>query len=322
MRWDPWQEEWVVMATHRQDRPLMPRVDCPFCPGGLETPSTYQIAVFQNRYPSFRIPAAGHLSDFGPPTFSRREPAFGLCEVVLYTPEHHLSLSDLSPAHLLRLAEVWKDRWLDLSSIPGISYVYEFENKGEAIGVTLSHPHGQIYAFPFIPPRVERALGASRDFHQREGTCLACLVLEEELSLGDRVVAADDHFAALVPYWARWPFEVHLLPRRHLGSLAEMTEEELRAFAFLLRRVLRGFDNLYGYPFPYIMSLFPKPSDEEDHSHWHFRLEFYPPMRAADRQKIPAGCEVGAGTFLNDTSPESSAESLRLSLQRSERDHG
>lgn len=322
MRWDPWQEEWVVMATHRQDRPLMPREGCPFCPGGLETPHPYQIAVFQNRFPSFRPQADCSLSEFEPPSFSRREPAYGLCEVVLYTQEHHLSLKDLPLSHLLRLTEVWRERWLELSSITGIRYVYEFENRGEAIGVTLPHPHGQIYAFPFIPPRIGRALAASSAFHEREGRCLACALMEDEMRAGDRVIASDDHFFALVPYWARWPYEVHLLPKRHLGSLAEMDYGERRGFACMLRLILRGFDNLFGYPLPYIMSLFPAPSDGEDHRHWHFRLEFYPPMRAADRQKIPAGCEVGAGTFLNDTSPERSAESLRLSLERLGPDDG
>ncbi len=300
----------------------MPREGCPFCPGGLETPHPYQIAVFQNRFPSFRQRAVEYLSDIEPLGCSRRKPAWGICEVVLYTPHHELSLADLSQNHILRLTEVWRERWSELSSIPGISYVYEFENRGEVIGVTLSHPHGQIYAFPFMPPRIERALASARDFHDREGTCLACSLIEEELRRDERIVASGGLFVALVPYWARWPYEVHLLPKRHLGSLADFSPEEMSGFASMLRRLLRGYDALFGYPFPYIMSLFPEPSDGQEHPYWHFRLEFYPPMRAADRQKIPAGCEVGAGTFLNDTSPERSAEYLRRSLERLDSDNG
>jgi UDPglucose--hexose-1-phosphate uridylyltransferase len=315
MRWDPFQQEWVISASHRQDRPLLSQGTCPLCPGILEVPRDYQIAVFENRYPSFsRFPSHPDVEGHGMLKVGKSQ---GICEVVLYTPDHDLTLTDLPPDHIFRLLQVWTDRYVELGSLPFIKYVYIFENKGEVIGVTLSHPHGQIYAFPYIPPRVKRELVSAEEYHTREKRCLYCSYLEEEMNCGERIVHSNDDFVALVPFFARYPYEIHIYPLRHLKSLEEIDDHERRSLAHLLKDVLLAYDTLYSYSFPYILALYQEPTDGRDFPYFHLHLEFYPPMRAADKQKFPAGCEVGTGTFLNDTAPEAKAEELRVVLNRS-----
>jgi UDPglucose--hexose-1-phosphate uridylyltransferase len=197
-----------------------------------------------------------------------------------------------------------------------VKYVYVFENKGAAIGVTLSHPHGQIYAFPYLPPRVRTELAAEERYRRRHGACLLCDLVRAELEGGDRVVATNGAFAAYVPYFARYPYEVHLVPRRHLGHLGEMSDRERWEFAGLLRVVLGKYDALFGFSLPYIMLMHQTPTDGRRWPGHHFHVEFYPPNRSRDKLKYLAGCESGAGTFINDTIPEAKAAELRRATPR------
>ena len=316
LRWHPFLQEWVITATHRQERTFLPPEDyCPLCPtipGGFPTEvprDAYDIVVFENKFPSLReqppTPAVAETA------LSPVSQAHGICEVVVYSPRHHDSLPAMPLARIRNLTRVWQDRYLELGARPLVKYVFIFENRGEAVGVTLHHPHGQIYAFPYIPPIVERELAASRDHLRRTGRCLMCDHLAEELADGRRVVIEGDRFVAYLPFFARYPYETYLAPKAHLASMADWTREDADDLAVVLKGLLAKYDALFAKPFPYVMAVHQAPTDGGDHRDCHLHFEFYPPLRSANKLKFLAGCESGAGSFINDTLAEECAAELR-----------
>jgi UDPglucose--hexose-1-phosphate uridylyltransferase len=322
LRWDPTLREWVAYATHRQDRTFLPPAEyCPLCPtrpGGFPTEierEHYDIVVFENKFPSFARDA-GVPDEPGSP-LTPTAPGRGVCEVVVYSDDHDATLASLGERRIRNLIEVWADRYAELGAREEVAYVFIFENKGEAIGVTLHHPHGQIYAFPFIPPRPARELQAAREYReQNDGSCLHCDVLAQELDDGRRVVVKGEHFTAFIPFYAHFPFEVHLYARRCAASIVDLEADERRDLAYVLKRLLVGYDALFGFSLPYMMVMHQAPTDGEDYGGVaHFHIEFYPPNRTADKLKYLAGSETGAGAFIMDVLPEKSAETLRSKVE-------
>ncbi|MGH3148558.1 MAG: galactose-1-phosphate uridylyltransferase [Rubrobacter sp.] len=318
LRWDPTLEEWVAYATHRQDRTFLPPAEyCPLCPtrpGGFPTEvprEHYEIVVFENRFPSFS-PDAPEPDEPGSP-LTPTAPGLGVCEVVLYSDVHESTLATLPESRIRNLIDVWADRYEELGALDFVDYVFIFENKGEAIGVTLRHPHGQIYAYPFVPPRPRKELEAARAYRAKnDGRCLHCDLLADELEDGRRVVVEGDHFAAFVPFYAHFPYEVHVYARRCAPSIAKLTPEERGDLARVLKRLLAGYDGLFGFSLPYMMVMHQAPTDGEDHrGAAHFHIEFYPPNRTSDKLKYTAGSETGAGAYIMDALPEQTAASLR-----------
>ena len=322
LRWDPVRCEWAITATHRMDRVLLPPKDyCPLCPtkpGGFETeiPRTdFEIVVFDNLHPSLQInpPQPAVVSSALHPV----EPARGACEVVVYTSEHEGSLATLSSERLKQLVRVWRDRYLVLGAREEIQYILIFENRGAEVGVTLHHPHGQIYAFPYIPPIAEREMRSAWEYHRDSGNCLFCDLIAGEIADGRRIVLENESFIAFIPFAARYAFEVHLYSKRHCASLLELTGQELDRMAAALKKLVAGFDCLFDAPFPYIMVLHQEPLKEgKGLGHLHF--EFYPPVRDRGKLKYLAGCEQGAGTFINDSLPEEKAMQLRAACAAGE----
>lgn len=320
LRWNPLLGEWVATATHRQARTFLPPAGyCPLCPtkpGGFPTEvpeSNYDIVVFENRFPSLRpIPETPTVvgSDLYPV-----RPAQGVCEVVLYSPNHTSSLAKEPVEQIDKLVRVWTHRFLELGSLAFVKFVFIFENKGEAIGVTLHHPHGQIYAYPFVPPRILTELEQCNQHRQRTGKCLLCEIVTEERRDSRRMVAENDSFAAFVPFFARWPYELHIYSTRHFQALTDMARVEQKSLAEMLKMILVAFDELFNLSFPYMMVIHQRPVDAAAYDHYHFHLEFYPPLRAANRLKYLAGSEVGAGMFINDTLPEEKAGELRSRIK-------
>ncbi|MCD6507917.1 galactose-1-phosphate uridylyltransferase [Candidatus Poribacteria bacterium] len=317
LRWHPILEEWVIVSTHRQKRTFMPRrEECPLCPGGVEIPDDFDIVVFENRFPSLmRNPPEPDLEG---DDLYKVAPAKGICEVVVYTPKHEGTLTDQPPQKIYNLVRVWKDRYEELGSLDFIKYVFIFENKGEVIGVTLHHPHGQIYAFPYIPPKIERELSSSLKFYEKHGRCIFCEILEREMEEGRRIVFENDLFVALIPFFARYPYEVYIMPKEHLRSLAQFDDAHQMSLARILKVILMKFDNLFGFSLPYIMVMHQEPTTGEIYDHYHFHIEFYPPHRTRDKLKYLAGCESGAGSFINDTAAEEKAAELREKPPHSE----
>jgi UDPglucose--hexose-1-phosphate uridylyltransferase len=320
LRWNPLLGEWLATATHRQQRTFLPPADfCPLCPtkpGGFPTEvpeSSYDIVAFENKFPSLR-------PDPEPPSIEGTDlypvrPSKGVCEVVLYSPQHASSLAAEPVEQIDKLVRVWTDRFAELGALAFVRYVFIFENKGEAIGVTLHHPHGQIYAYPFVPPRVARELEQLKLYYEQKGRCLLCDIAEEERRMGRRVVAENGSFVAFVPFFARWPYETHIYSLRHFQALTDMTRDEQKELASMLKMVLAAFDRLFNLSFPYMMVMHQRPVDDGVYDHYHFHIEFYPPLRAANRLKYLAGSETGAGMFINDTLPEEKAAEIRAHVE-------
>jgi UDPglucose--hexose-1-phosphate uridylyltransferase len=316
LRWHPLLGEWVATATQRQDRTFFPPEDyCPLCPTKpgkfpTEVPAaTYDMVVFENKFPSLRRdppePAVEGTA-LEPVERSRGE-----CEVVLYTPDHHATLAGLPLVRHEHLVRVWRDRTRELMKRDDVVHVFPFENKGEAIGVTLSHPHGQIYAYPFVPPVLAREIAQSEAHEAATGRCLFCDVGERERDDGRRIVAEEEGWIAYVPFFARYPYETHLMSTRCARTLPDLEEAEVRGLARILKRVLVGFDALFGVSFPYIMAVHQAPKRDAP---YHAHIEFYPPMRSKNRLKYLAGSEAGAGMFINDTLAEEKAAELRAKV--------
>jgi len=308
LRWNPTVREWVSTASHRQDRPQMPEDWCPFCPGSGRVPDNYDCYIYPNDFAAFSIPPpqpAIHGDDF-----YRVARSHGKCDVVLYHPDHTTSLPQLSLDHLVKLVQLWRKRFVALKATPGIRYVLIFENKGAVIGVTMPHPHGQIYAFPFIPPRLKREIEAARAYQRAKRRCLFCDILKKERRDGGRIVADNEAFTAFVPFYARWPYEVHIFARRHVGALDAFRPSEERALAQVLKWLTLKYDNLYQMSFPYMMLMHQAPA-KGDFPYFHFHIEFYPPHRSKEKLKYLASVETGGGTFLNDSLAEEKAAELR-----------
>ena len=308
LRFEELRGEEVVYAIHRQDRTFLPARDhCPLDPtrpGGAQTEipfPAFEIAVFDNRFPAFESP-------------------FGAAEVVVYTDDHDSSFGALAPERAEALMWVWRHRYIELGGREDIDYVFIFENRGVEVGVTLHHPHGQIYGYPFLPPVPKLELAADR----RLGGCAPCTLLERELRDGLRVVHENDSVVVYVPYAARWAYEAHVVMREHRASLRDCEPRELRELAGALQTLVRGYDALFERPFPYVMALHQAPTTDPAHAaaadipagHGHLHVEFYPPLRTAEKLKYLAGSEQGAGTFISDTLPEESAAKLREAIAR------
>lgn len=315
LRYNPLKDEWVITATHRKDRTFKPPKDyCPLCPteeGGFptEVPKDYDIVVFENKFPSLHLNApepAVEGTDLYPV-----QSAEGVCEVVLYSSTHETSLAEMPYEKYVKLIKVWKDRYLELGKRDFVKYVYIFENKGEEVGVTLSHPHGQIYGYPFIPPILKTELESSKKYLEEQGECLYCQVVQEELADGRRIVAENDSFVACIPFFARYNYEVHIMARQHLPSMADFDEKVEKDLAEILKLILQKFDQIYQKSFPYIMAIHQQPTDGSGQEYSHFHIEFYPPLRGPEKLKYLAGSEAGAGAFINDSLPEEKAKELR-----------
>ncbi len=309
MRRDVLTGDWVSIAAARQNRAFLPPAEldplAPQTPGNpSEIPSLYDVAVFENKSPSFG-PALGGDADLDAPGLDRMLPSVGRCEVVCFSPEHSGSFGTLSPTRARTVIEAWADRTAALSALPGVAQVFPFENRGEAIGVTLAHPHGQIYAYPYVTPRTTSLL-ASID---REGPDLFARILESERA-SDRVILAGEHWTAFVPFAARWPLEVHVLPHRHVADLAETTDAERDELAPFYLRLLRGVDALYDTPTPYIAAWHQAPVGRGRDS-VRLNLQLTSPRRAADRLKYLAGSEAAMGAWIGDVLPEAAAARLR-----------
>jgi len=330
LRWDALAGEWVIIAAQRQDRTFLPPADeCPLDPsrnGRLtEIPADdYDVVVFENRFPSLRgagpgappIPGAspprplpgGPLETAGVPGL----PATGRCEVVCFTSDHSASFASLSVRRVRTVLEAWVDRTTVLQAMPGIEQVYCFENRGEEIGVTLSHPHGQIYGYPFITPRTERMLSQARAHAAAGRANLFDELLAGEVAAGTRIVSRNEHWTAFVPAAARWPYEVLLFPARRVASLPELDEDARASFCPLYLDVLRRLDALFGMPLPYIAAWHQAPGGDAFASQeFGLHLQVLSIRRAPGKLKYLAGSESGMGVWINDVLPEDAARRLR-----------
>lgn len=327
MRQDPLTGDWISIAAARQNRVFLPPADAdPLAPqtetNPSEIPSLYDVAVFENRSPSFgpglpewggaaaaAASASSALDEVRSIGIGRTLPSHGRCEVVCFSPEHEGSFGTQSVSRARTVIEAWTHRTAALSALPGVQQVFPFENRGRDIGVTLPHPHGQIYAYPYVTPRTERLLAAIDAY----GPTLQADVLERERA-GERVLIAGEHWTAYVPFAARWPIEVHLVPHRHVPDLAATDEAERSELASVYLRLLRGLDRVYDTPTPYIAAWHQAPVHER-RDEVRLTMQLTSPRRAAERLKYLAGSEAAMGAWIGDVPPETQAAALRHAIE-------
>lgn len=327
-RFNPLTEEWILVSPQRLQRPWLGKTadiparelpaydpECYLCPGnkragGHKNPGYKNTFVFDNDYPAL-------LPQINKEFYQNQElliaiSELGICRVICFSPQHNLTLAEMSEASIRQVVEVWVDQYCELGSREYINYVQIFENKGELMGCSNPHPHGQIWATQSLPVEVEKEHQAQKKFYTKRGNeCLLCNYLQIECLQLERIVCENKHWVALVPFWAKWPYETLLLPRRHLGSLAEINKTERSELANILKRITIRYDNLFQVPFPYTMGIHQSPTDGLSHPYWHLHVHFYPPLlRSATVQKFMVGFEM-LGTPQRDFSPEEAAERLR-----------
>jgi UDPglucose--hexose-1-phosphate uridylyltransferase len=284
--------------------PLAPTKDPEF---PTELPQgNYDIAVFENRFPSL-IPTATDA----PAAIVETLPANGACEVVVFTQNPQATLSGLPLDHLELLFQVWGDRTHAISQHSQIQYILPFENKGIEVGVTLHHPHGQIYAYPFVPPLPARMGDRQLEYYQQHQRGLLQDLIQREIIDDQRILYCDEWAIAFVPVCARYPYEVWIAPIQPVANFEDLTHEQRSGLAKALKTVTLKYDGLWNRSFPYLMAWFQAPVNGEPHPEWHLHAEFYPPYRTSDRLKYLAGTELAAGMFANDALPEEKAKELQ-----------
>ncbi|MFX0102908.1 MAG: galactose-1-phosphate uridylyltransferase [Candidatus Hodarchaeota archaeon] len=334
LRWNPFARKWIIVAPKRENRPLdiksvldfesedkgiklkdkkiEKKKSCPFCVGAPEVPETFDVKVLPNRFPALSVDNTTTSSKLDPDGPYKVKPAIGHQEVILYSPDHEQKLANLPVDHVFKLVKTWKERYIEIGNMPEINYVFEFENKGKMIGVSLIHPHGQIYAFAWIPLYIQLELQSFKEHFDEKKCCLLCDIIRAEIDSKIRIIHENKNFISCVPFFAAWPHEVHIYSKKHVQSFADFDDEMMMDYARILKDINYRYDNLYPeQDMSFVMAVHQKPTDGKPYDHYHFHVEFYPPVRKAGVQKFAAGVELGTGTWINSSLPENFAKRMR-----------
>ncbi|WP_371371640.1 galactose-1-phosphate uridylyltransferase [Sporomusa aerivorans] len=318
LRWNPLLSTWTMVAANRQARPHFPKDWCPFCPGSGKVPDTYEVHKYDNDFPALSLaPAEPELMGSGP---YQSRPNYGKCEVILYSPDHQATLSTLAVDHVEKLINLLADRYTALASDPQIKYVFQFENRGAEVGVTMPHPHGQIYAYPFVPQKIQIELENCRDYYRQKQCCLICDMNQEETAFAQRIIAENDSFVAYLPFFTDYPYGVFIVSKVHKGNITQFDKGERRDLAAMLKAITGAFDSLFSKLFPYMMCIHQTPVNIKEYQdageYYHFHIEFYPPLREAEKIKYYASSEMGAWAACNPMAVEQTAVTLREAYAR------
>ncbi|MEG6586085.1 galactose-1-phosphate uridylyltransferase [Dendrosporobacter sp. 1207_IL3150] len=313
LRWNPMLSTWTMVAANRQARPHLPSNWCPFCPGSGKVPETYEVYSYNNDFPALtKTPDIPDIEENGPYKVQQN---YGKCEVILYSPDHHATLPSLSKEHIYKLICLLAERFIELSSDPKVKYILEFENRGREVGVTMPHPHGQIYAYPFLPQKIKIELDSCQQYFKDNNKCLICDMNKEEIRFKQRFIAENDSFIAYLPFFTDYPHGVFVVSKSHKANITSFTEKEKYELALMLKNVTGAFDNLFDRLFPYMMCFHQTPVNCDEYQdsdlYYHFHIEFYTPLREADKLKFYASSEMGAWAACNPMSVEQTAEELR-----------
>jgi UDPglucose--hexose-1-phosphate uridylyltransferase len=331
-RWNPLKREWIVVSPHRTQRPWQGQTEdttkpqslaydptCYLCPGntragGHQTPQYTGTYVFENDFAALKPDAPTAALDVDNVGLLRAETERGLCRVLCFDPRHDLTLATMDVPAIRRVVEMWADQAAELGARPDIQYVQIFENRGAMMGASNPHPHGQIWATQHIPNEPALELAAQRDYLSEHKQQLLSAYLSLELAQRDRIVTENETWAALVPFWAVWPFELLLLPKQEVARVEDLTSAQRDGLASILKQVTSSYNHVFDTPFPYSMGLHPAPADGQPHPEWLLHLHFYPPLlRSATVRKFMVGFEL-LGSPQRDITPESAAATLRAAI--------
>ena len=334
-RWNPLKREWVVVSPHRTQRPWQGQTEdtakppslaydptCYLCPGntragGHHTPNYTGTYVFENDFAALKPDVPNATLDIADAGLLHAQTERGICRVLCFDPRHDLTLATMSIEAIHRVVEMWATQATELGSRPEIQYVQIFENRGAMMGASNPHPHGQIWATEHIPNEPALELAAQQEYLTSHHKQLLSTYLALELEQRDRIVAENETWVALVPFWAVWPFELLLLPKQNVARVEDLTSIQRSGLATILKQVTSGYNRVFDTPFPYSMGLHPAPSDGEAHPEWLLHLHFYPPLlRSATVRKFMVGFEL-LGSPQRDITPESAAATLRAAIAQS-----
>lgn len=315
LRWHPLTKDWVIIASNRQDRPQMPKNWCPFCPGSGKVPDKFNVLKYDNDFPA--LSSEPPIPDDVANDFFISQENYGKCEVILYSPEHNSQLKELSDSHLDELVNLWCERFAAISEDKKIKYVFLFENRGEAVGVTMPHPHGQIYGYPFIPKKIELELSSAKEYYDKNNSCLFCEMLENEANDGRRIIFRNEYFTVFLPYFTEYPYGIYIMSNNHKQYITDFSIEEKSSLGKTIRDTVGMLDSLFDTKFPYMMCMHNAPVNSGDMTNdFHFHIEFFSPMRSADKLKFNASSETGVWTHCNPTCPEETAVELREAYKK------
>ena len=320
LRYNPFKDDWVMIASARQDRPQMPKDWCPFCAGSGKVPKDYDVYAYDNDFPALSMNPP-EPDDVGT-DFFKVQKSYGKCEVILYSPDHNTTLPELPASHIRKIVDLWCKRFEALKAYPKSKYIMIFENRGEVVGVTMPHPHGQIYAYPFIPKKLQLELDLTRKHQSETGHCLFCDWMNAEMQEKIRVIFDNKHFAVIVPFYSEFTYGFHIIAKEHVQYITDFSDEQKVSLAETLRQATGMLDSLFDMKFPYMMCMHSAPVNTPDIEGYHFHIEFFPPMRSAEKQQFLASSETGAWAHCNPTAPEEKAEELRRAHQRFMETHG
>lgn len=315
MRFNPLLGDWVMVASNRANRPHMPKGYCPFCPGSGKVPDDYDVLMYKNDFPvlSPNPPEPDAVAT----SLYKTAPSYGKCEVILYSPDHHKTLPELSVPHIGKLIDLWTERFVEMEKDPLNKYVMIFENRGEECGVTMPHPHGQMYAYSHVPLKLRTELDNCKKHHDQNGTCLLCDMNREEAAFEQRVIVENEHFISYVPFFTDYPYGVFIVSKSHKTALTDFTSEEKLSLASILKDTTGAMDELFDKLFPYMMVMHQRPVNGDSvEDYYHFHIEFYPPLREKDKVKWYASSEMGAWAAANTAAVEDTAPKLREAYQR------
>lgn len=318
LRWNPLLQTWTMVASNRQSRPHLPKDWCPFCPGSGKVPDNYDVYAYDNDFPALTTnPGEPDVVDSGP---YKSKSNYGKCEVILYSSDHHSTLPTLSVDHIYKLVCLLAERYLELAQDSKIKYIFQFENRGEEVGVTMPHPHGQIYAYSFVPQKIQVELASCQKYYQEQGNCLICAMNKEEASFQQRLITENNSFLAYLPFFTDYPFGVFIVSKKHLGNITQFNQQEKRDLALILKNITGAFDQLFDRLFPYMMCFHQTPVNCQEYQdageYYHFHIEFYPPLREANKIKFYASSEMGAWAACNPLAVEQTAQMLRQAYGR------
>jgi len=314
LRFNPLTKDWVMIASHRQNRPQMPKDWCPFCPGSGKVPDDFEVLKYDNDFPA--LSQTPPVPDPVKTGIYETAPSYGNCEVILYSKEHTITLPELSDEHVKKLVDLWCNRFAELRKDQKVKYIFVFENRGDVVGVTMPHPHGQIYAYPFIPKKLELELSSSKEHIEKTGNCLICDMLKTEIEFKQRIINENDDFITFLPFFSEYPYGIYIAAKSHKQYITDFNERERENLAKSIKRAAGTLDKLFDYPFPYMMCMHQAPVNSGDVNHYHFHIEFFPPMRSKEKQKFNASSETGAWAHCNPTAPEEKAEELRIAYKK------